>query len=99
MLCTKESNGIIDFVRVTKVGSDMIFYDISLAILSRFEVWMLALWIFQAGMVHSELFLALVRAPEDECGGEKMNNRDKHKDDWFVIDFPDCGNCNCFVNV
>ena len=72
MLCTKESNGIIAFVRVTKVGSDMIFHDISFAIFVK--VWSLnvSVWIFQAGMVHSELFLALVRAPEDWRGEDKQ---------------------------
>lgn len=72
MLCTKESNGIIDFVRVTKVGSVMIFHDISFAIFVK--VWSLnvSVWIFQAGMVHSELFLALVRAPEDWRGEDEQ---------------------------
>lgn len=72
MLCTKESNGIIDFVRVTQVGSDMIFHDISFAIFVK--VWSLnvSVWIFQAGMVHSELFQALVRAPEDWRGEDEQ---------------------------
>lgn len=90
-----ESLTLLEWLKLVVIWYFMIFPS---RFLSRFEVWMLACESSRLAWCIVNFSKPWSGHPKTSVAGRRWTT-DIHKVDWFVIDFPDCGNCNCFVNV